>query len=257
MDDVHAEQQRQQARSGRARTTRRTKVIATLGVLGAGGGSLGALTVGGAFAAEQLHVYTACQQSNGKIDRVFVDAAGNPCAAGQTPLIWNEQGPAGPAGQPGTPGAAGPSGAAGPAGPAGPAGASGPAEGAVRGTFTTAGGQTIGFTGFEWGVKREVIEARESNNTGGPTMRKLPGAQRVLDFTLVRDADTSSDEVFAEERNGAPRSMQIDVVESGTTFRYDLVRAFISGVEHEAVGDEVREQITVVAEDYKMSASPN
>ena len=88
-------------------------------------------------------------------------------------------------------------------------------------------------------------------------MRKLPGAQRVLDFTLVRDADTSSDEVFAEERNGAPRSMQIDVVESGTTFRYDLVRAFISGVEHEAVGDEVREQITVVAEDYKMSASPN
>ena len=158
---------------------------------------------------------------------MFIGATGNACRADQTPLTWNQPGP------------------------------SSPAEGAISGTFTTTGGQSIAFTGFAWGVQRKVIEVRQSNPSGEPTTRKLPGARRVLDFTLVRDADALSDEVFAEGRNGAPRPMRIDVVKSGTTFRYNLTRAFVSGVEHEAVGEEVREQITIVAEDYTVSATPN
>ena len=251
MEQTQPRPARERVGSGsRGRLSRRTKIGTAIAALGVAGGALGSLTVSGAFAVEQA-VYTACQQSNGKIDRVFIGATGNPCRADQTPLTWNQQGPPGSAGLPGAPGAAGPP------GPAGPGGPSSPAEGAISGTFTTTGGQSIAFTGFAWGVQRKVIEVRQSNPSGEPTTRKLPGARRVLDFTLVRDADALSDEVFAEGRNGAPRPMRIDVVKSGTTFRYNLARAFVRGVEHEAVGDEVREQITIVAEDYTVSATPN
>ena len=251
MEQTQPRPARERARSGsRVRLSRRTKVVSLM-VLGVAGGALGSLTISGAFAVEQAGVYTACQQRNGKIDRVFIGATGNPCSAGQTPLTWNQQGPPGAAGLPGAPGAAGSP------GPAGPGGPSSSAEGAISGTFTTTGGQSIAFTGFEWGLRREIIEARQSSPSGEPTIRKIPGTRRVLDFTLVRDADALSDDVFAEGRNGAPRPMRLNVVESGTTFRYDLARAFVSGVEHEAVGDEVREKITIVAEDYTVSATPN
>ena len=252
MEQTQPRPARERVRSGsRVRLSRRTKVVTAIAVLGVAGGALGSLTISGAFAAEQAGTYTACQQRSGKIDRVFIGATRNPCGAGQTPLTWNQQGPPGAAGLPGARGAAGPP------GPAGPGGPSSPAEGAISGTFTTTGGQSIAFTGFEWGVQREVIEVRQSSASGEPTTRKLPGALRVLAFTLVRDADALSDEVFTEGRNGAARPMRIDVVAAGTTFRYNLVRAFVSGVDHEAVGDKVREQITIVAEDYTVSATPN
>lgn len=67
-------------------------------------------------------VITSCVEKSGNVRIV---GSAEACKQNETPLSWNETGPAGPAGAKGDTGPAGPIGPAGPAGPAGPTGAKG------------------------------------------------------------------------------------------------------------------------------------
>ena len=65
-------------------------------------------------------VIHACYKAqNGQL-RIVDPSQGQTCVPSETPLQWNQAGPAGTPGAPGAPGAAGTAGPQGPAGPAGP-----------------------------------------------------------------------------------------------------------------------------------------
>lgn len=123
------------------RSTRKLFVIAlATAAVGALGGTAFAVETASTDAnSTTIH---ACV-SKGGVVRV-VDT-GNACTRGETPLSWNQTGPAGPQG---------PEGPAGPSGPAGPTGAAGPTGPAGPTTTVTA-------------TPSESASADQSGDTGG------------------------------------------------------------------------------------------
>src|SRR5262245_43131774 len=70
--------------------------------------------------SSSVTVINACyNNSNGDLRRV---SSPSDCRSPETPISWNQQGPAGPSGPPGANGAPGPQGPSGPPGPSGPRG---------------------------------------------------------------------------------------------------------------------------------------
>jgi hypothetical protein len=103
-------------------------------------------------------------------------ATAKKCASNESPLNWNQQGPAGPAGPAGATGATGATGASGPAGPAGPTGATGPAGVAgmshvyeAENTYTpgtTTDHQIVGLSDLPAGEYAVEVTLRVTNSGG-------------------------------------------------------------------------------------------
>lgn len=84
---------------------------------------VGAGVTGGiAAGVDSGTIIYGCITSNGSI---YVASSAGACKKGETPIQWNEQGPAGPQGETGPEGPQGETGETGPAGPAGPEGPEG------------------------------------------------------------------------------------------------------------------------------------
>lgn len=119
-------------------------------VTGALVGALAASAVGVVLTQSTDTAIHACVDRRGGVRIV---AAGAGCEARETPISWNQAGPAGPAGAPGAAGEPGPPGPAGPEGPTGPQGPQG-----AQGEPGAPGGVASGFGGAA------VVPSVEANN---------------------------------------------------------------------------------------------
>lgn len=159
----------------RIRATSPTRIV----LLAAIAALLLAFTAGAALVvgADEPTTFHACLHNNGSLNNVVKSPAAPPtCGRNETPISWNQSGPAGPAGPAGATGATGSQGVAGPqgatgaqgpkgdTGPAGPQGLTGP-QGPAGPTGSGGGGsapatpnkEIIGFITFGQAVGAQNI----------------------------------------------------------------------------------------------------
>jgi len=147
----------------------------------------------------------------------------NACAANETTITWNQQGPVGPTGK------AGPIGPTGPQGPAGGAGASGSIIGettfdvesgrgsrvllklsGVSGGVTSKGqAGDVALDKFAFGAEGTVASASSGTGMGA-------GKLNVQTFEFVKQIDKTSPALFRDETNGTVISKaEVDIFHAG------------------------------------------
>lgn len=163
-------------------------------------------------------VINACYDTSKGALRVADPTTGSPpaCGSKETPLSWNQAGPAGATGAPGSQGPAGPAGAQGPAGltgapgPQGSQGATGPAGSA--GTVTV---RPSAFVGFPGGTS-DAITARclpgERATGGGYIINAGTAAARSSRPDPTSGTPTGWAVVFQTESNGGDANGQVYVI---------------------------------------------
>lgn len=152
---------------GILRRGRTAALLAGVAVLGGGYGvAVAATSRGPVDASNMIHGCYTTKASRGGSHQIVLQNAGTTCARSQTPLVWNQTGPAGAPGAAGRQGPAGPPGPAGPQGPAGTPGAIGPAGAPGPGyDFTTASGNN-GPTLTSAGTYFVDVSTDVANQTG-------------------------------------------------------------------------------------------
>ena len=138
-------------RGARAKTAGRAFAIGITTIMAAG------LATGAALAQSDSDYYGCITADSTLVGVAIGEAPEGHCAAGETLITWNAEGPAGPAGEQGPKGDAGATGDAGPKGDPGPEGAQG-ADGAA-------------------GVDGEPGPQGEAGPAGAPGVDGEPGPQ--------------------------------------------------------------------------------
>lgn len=197
------------------RPSRRTIALTTLAgclvaVLGGAGVAFGA-------ADEPSSLVHGCVDQNTGVLRILDGSAGKACAATETPLNFNQQGPTGapgPAGSPGPQGLPGPQGSPGPKGSAGPQGVPGP-QGSpgpqgVPGPVGPTGPQ--GIPGLK-GAK------------GDPGPQGVPGVPGVSGYQVVKASGAPSTANLQVQAVTCPAGKK--VVSGGASVSFD---AGVSGI---------------------------